>query len=90
MAIEGELSENPFWFQLWNKSEIEEMNRNYKVQEYLIDYVGFGTNGGGELLVFDKMGKIFTIPFIPMVPEEAMVVAESWDDFLKLIVKDHD
>jgi hypothetical protein len=84
---EGELSVNPFWFQLWGKEYIVEMNNNYQIPKFLHNYIGFGSNGGNELLVFDSIGKIFTVPFIPMDANDAVKISDSWDGFKKLIVE---
>ena len=78
---EGGLRIDPGWFQLWAEGEIERMNLGYHVAKYVPGYLGFGSNGGGELLAFDSTGRIVMIPFIPMDPEHAVVVAQSWQEF---------
>lgn len=77
---------NPFWFQLWSKEDIDEMNRNYQISDNLPNYIGFGSNGGDELLVFNSKGQIFAVPFIPMNIDEAMKISESWSDFMNLMI----
>src|SRR6516164_8627856 len=68
---EGGLSVQPLWFQLWAPSEVEQLNRDYHVQEFAPGFLGFGSNGGGELLAFDAAGRVFTVPFDDMCRERA-------------------
>jgi hypothetical protein len=82
---EGALSVDPGWFQLWSPAELERMNRDYEVPTNAPGFVGFGSSGGGELLAFDADGRIVMIPFIPMSPEHALPVADSWNEFVARI-----
>ena len=82
---EGGLSVEPGWFQLWAPSDIERLNRDYHVQEFVAGFLGFGSNGGGELLAFDRRGRVFMIPFVPMTAEKATPVADSWAEFVEKI-----
>ena len=83
--LEGGLIVAPGWFQLWPLGEIEDLNRDYQVQEYAPGFLGFGSSGGGELLAFDAEGSIVMIPFIGMAPNEAITIATSWSDFVSKI-----
>ena len=85
---EGGLTVEPGWFQLWPPAEIDKLNRNYRVPEFAPGFLGFGSNGGGELLAFDSNGRVVMIPFIPMSSEEALPVASSWQDFVEKIERD--
>ena len=78
---EGGLSVEPGWFQLWAPAELEQLNCDYHVQEFVPGFLGFGSNGGGELLAFDSHGRVFMIPFVPMSAEDAKLVAGSWAEF---------
>ncbi len=78
---EGGLSVQPLWFQLWLPDQVEQLNRDYQVAEFAPGFLGFGSNGGGELLAFDASGRIFMIPFVGMCPEDARRVADSWSQF---------
>jgi hypothetical protein len=79
------LSVDPGWFQLWSPTEIEQLNRDYHVEEFAPGFIGFGSSGGGELLAFDAGGRVFMIPFVGMSPDEAKPVADSWYDFVERI-----
>ena len=82
---EGALTVEPGWFQLWPSSEIEQRNRDYEVEEFAPEFLGFGSSGGGEMLAFDEHGAVFMIPFIGMASHEAVRVADSWSQFLERI-----
>lgn len=82
---EGGLSVDPGWFQLWPVGQVEQLNRDYHVKEFVPDYFGFGSNGGGELLAFDSRGRVSMIPFISMSADEAKPVADSWSEFVQRI-----
>ena len=84
-AIEGALAVDPGWFQLWSPDEVQQMNENYHVLEFAPGFLGFGSSGGGELLAFDTEGRVVMIPFIPMSPEHALPVANSWSEFVERI-----
>jgi len=68
---EGSLAVEPGWFQLWSPEEIESTNKGYEVEQNVPGFLGFGSNGGGEMLAFDQIGQIFMIPFVPMRVNEA-------------------
>jgi len=71
---------DPGYFQLWHPDEIEEMNRSYGVIEHTPGYLGFGSDGGGEMLAFDATGAVFMLPFVGMGPNEAKKIAGSWTE----------
>ncbi len=81
-GAQGDLPVQPYYFQLWEISEVSDNNSGYEVQNYLPDYFGIGGNGGGELLALNtKNKKVYTIPFIPMDEKDALLVAESFNEF---------
>ena len=79
--IEGELSVEPEWYVLWRPEELEEINRDYELQEYAPGFISFGGNGGGELLVVNDQGEVFYIPAIDMSPDTAIKIAGSLQEF---------
>lgn len=82
----GDLPVQPFYFQLWQIDELVKYNQGYEIQLYLPNYCGIGGNGGGEFFAFNmETQKIFTIPFIPMKETDAILVAESFDEFEKMM-----
>ncbi|SKB00476.1 SMI1 / KNR4 family (SUKH-1) [Prosthecobacter debontii] len=77
----------PGYFQLWPENEIQQWNLDYQVSEYAPGFIGFGSDGGGEMLAFDKTGAVYMIPFIGMSPEDAQKIAESWSEIAQRIEK---
>ena len=80
-ALEGSLSVDLGWYQLWPADEIDELNQGYHVNEFWPDYFAFGSNGGGEMFAYDKDMRVVMIPFISDDPEEIVTLANSWDVF---------
>jgi hypothetical protein len=79
--IEGELSVEPEWYVLWLPEELEEINRDYEIQEYAPGFITFGGNGGGELLVVNDQAEVLYIPSIGMSPDTAIKIAGSLQEF---------
>lgn len=83
-GTEGDLPVQPYCFQLWKSDELSEANKDYEIQNYLPGYFGIGGNGGGELIAFNlKNQRIFAIPFCPMDEQDALLVAENFEEFEK-------
>ena len=82
----GDLPIQPFCFELWQIDELVQANQNAEIQKYLPNYFGIGGNGGGELISFNlKTLKVFAIPSIVMEEKEALLIAESFEEFEKII-----
>jgi hypothetical protein len=71
----------PGYMQLWPLEKVSEYNNGYQIAEFAPGFFGFGTNGGGELLVFDASGAVYCLPAIGLEPECATRIANSWTDF---------
>jgi hypothetical protein len=82
---EGELSVDPWWYQIWPTEEIEELNKSYEVVTNAPSFIGFGSSGGGEMLAFNATGQVYMIPFIGMCDADAKLIADSWEAFEKLM-----
>ncbi|MGD0950275.1 MAG: SMI1/KNR4 family protein [Candidatus Binatia bacterium] len=82
---EGSLGVKPGWFQLWRPDQVREFNEAYEVAKYAPGFLAFGSNGGAEMLAFDTSLRVFMVPFVGMHTGEAILVAESWDDFVSKI-----
>ena len=76
------------YFILWPLNEIEDLNREYEVNVHAPGFIAFGSNGGGEFLVFDLNGSIFAMPAIGMRTEVAIKIADSWLEFASHIEVD--
>ena len=75
----------PGYMQLWPLEKTAEYNEGYEIAEFAPGFLGFGSNGGGELLCFDGSGAVYCLPCIGMSPEEAKKIADSWADFVQYI-----
>ncbi|MFL6605726.1 MAG: SMI1/KNR4 family protein [Steroidobacteraceae bacterium] len=73
------------YFQLWPLTEIETLNNGYNVAEYAPDLLAFGSNGGADMLAFNQQEQILLVPFIGMETEYAILVANSWTDFERIL-----
>lgn len=74
-------ADEPGYFILWPIDEIEKMNASYEVAEYMPGFLGFGSDGGGEMLAFDAAGVVYKLPFIGYSsPEDAWKVADCWSE----------
>ena len=84
-VAEGFTEGLPGYFALWHRDEIEASNRDLQVATYAPGFLGFGTDGGGELLAFDESGAVFMLPMIGMEPQYANRIANSWREVAQRI-----
>lgn len=75
----------PGYFALWHPDEIELNNKDLNVDNYAPGFLGFGTDGGEELLAFDASGAVFMLPLVGMEPRYANKIADSWSEVAKRI-----
>ncbi|OJW08347.1 MAG: hypothetical protein BGO49_13185 [Planctomycetales bacterium 71-10] len=84
---EGPLAVDPGWFSLWTAEEVLQLNLDYQVERGAPGFVGFGSDGGPELLAFNaRRGppyRVVMIPFGDIAIEEARPVAKDFASFLK-------
>lgn len=61
----------PSYVRIWPARTAEEYNRDYEVQEWAPGFVGFGDNGGPEMVGFDtRQGEPYPVCAIPFAPME--------------------
>src|SRR5476649_309973 len=72
----------PGYVVLWPLEEIAKNNSDVEIEMYAPDFVAFGGNGGGELLVFDATGAVFMLPMIGMEPDDAIRIAENFQELV--------
>jgi hypothetical protein len=76
---EGDLGVEPGWMQLWPAEKVAELNSQYRVPEFLPGFLGFGSNGGGELIAFNiQSGRVYMVPLVPMKEAEAVEIAPDF------------
>jgi hypothetical protein len=81
-SAEGDLAVEPGWIAFWPATDVARHNAGYHVSEHLPGFLGFGSNGGGELLAFDTRTlpwRVCMIPFIPMDESEAVEIAPDFE-----------
>jgi hypothetical protein len=79
--LDREIPVQPWLCHFWPLDELVVHNNNYKVSEFAPGYLGFATNGGGEMYAFSPSGRIVCLAFVGMNPKEEFFVAETWRDF---------
>lgn len=79
--VEGFLDGPPGYFALWHPDEIEKNNADLQVDDQAPGFLGFGGDGGGEMLAFDRAGAVVLLPMIGMEPQYAQPIANSWGEF---------
>ena len=84
----GFTSGDPGYFQLWAPDEVDGLNRDYRAQEFAPGFVGFGSDGGGEMLAFDAAGAVYMIPFIGGGSKDAKKIASNWSEVAARISTD--
>ncbi|MBL0918604.1 MAG: SMI1/KNR4 family protein [Hydrogenophaga sp.] len=89
-AFEGNLSKGPPFdgessIVLFGTDEIDQINDDYQLDEYAAGFLAFGSNGGGELYVFDSAGAVYVMPEIGMEPGAALLAASNFPEFAKRI-----
>jgi hypothetical protein len=78
---------DPGYFQLWPPDEVEELNEKLGVATMAPGFLGFGSDGGGELLAFDKKGAVFMLPMVGMEAKYAKKIANSWTEVRERITE---
>ncbi len=74
---EGFIDGPPGYFVLWHPDEVDQNNTDLSVSELAPGFLGFGGDGGGEMLAFDSDGAVVLLPMIGMEPQYAQPVAGS-------------
>jgi hypothetical protein len=72
----------PGYVVLWAFDVIAKNNSDIEIETYAPGFIGFGGDGGGELLAFDGTGAVFILPLIGMEPDCAIRVAETFQELL--------
>lgn len=84
----GEGSVGASYVRLYRAEELLELNEGYSLAEFAPGLFLFGSDGGGEAFCFDMRTPampIVMMPFVPLDPEDAIVVGASFDEFLEAL-----
>jgi len=79
---EGMIGENSYVI-LWEKNDIEELNDDYEVNEFLSDCILIGSDGGDIAYGINAEGKFFSVPFIGMDDTEVEIIGNDFDEFVE-------
>lgn len=73
---------------LWKIEEIIPLNNAAGVDEFVPGFILFGSDGGGEAYAFDTrddITKLVQVPFVGMEYKEAIILGETFFDFLNYL-----
>lgn len=59
---EGDIGET--WLILYPLEELQEINDDYEIEQFLPNHIIIGSNGGGELYGIDGKGNYFNVPVL--------------------------
>ena len=79
---EGMIGENSYLL-LWGKSDIEELNDDYEVNEFLTNSVLIGSDGGDTAYGINEEGKFFSVPFVGMDDDEVEIMGNDFEEFIE-------
>ena len=68
---EGDIGES--WFVLYKLEELQQINDDYNVKEYLPEHIIIGSNGGGEFYGIDKNENYFNVPEFMDIDDVALL-----------------
>jgi hypothetical protein len=76
------ISENGY-IELFPLNELEKINKEYETDKFVSNFIAIGTNGSGVGIFINKMNNnIYSIPFIGMEEKDAVLLADSFSEFL--------
>ena len=75
---EGDIGET--WLILYPMEELQEINDDYEIEEFLPGHIIIGSNGSGELYGIDNKGNYFNVPFL--IDEDDLTLLGSDIEFL--------
>lgn len=70
---------------LWSMKDIEELNNDYAVDEFLTDIILIGSDGGNMAYGINLEGKYVQVPFIGMDDDEVEIIASDFDEFISYL-----
>ena len=70
---------------LYRLEELQQINHDYCVEEFLPGHCLIASSGGGEFYGVDQDGNFFAVPDIPMSLEEKIILGSTFSDFIQNI-----
>jgi hypothetical protein len=79
---DASLSGYPSYVRIWPARTAIEYNRDYQVQKWLPGFIGFGDNGGPDMVGFDtRRGEPYMVCAVPFAPMEWEAAIGQMPDF---------
>lgn len=80
---DNEINSENGYVELFSLNELDEINKEYETEKFVPDFLAIGTNGGGVGIFINKNNNnIYSIPFIGMEERDAVLLANSFSEFL--------
>ena len=84
------LSGYPSYVRIWSSQIAIIYNRDYEVQKFAPKFIGFGDNGGPDMVGFDtRQGEpysVCSIPFVPLELESSMGQVPDFGVFIRQLL----
>ncbi|MDQ1161514.1 hypothetical protein QE422_001882 [Chryseobacterium sp. SORGH_AS 447] len=80
---DNEINSENGYIELFPLEELEKINEEYETDKFVPNFIAIGTNGGGVGIFINKENNnIYSIPFIGMEESDAILLANSFSEFL--------
>lgn len=78
--FEGFTSGEPGYIQLWKIEDLLAINSEMIIEERAPGYLAFASDGGNEVLAFDRSGVAYKLPMIGMESRCAIRIANTFSE----------
>ncbi len=86
---DNEINSENGYIELFPLNELEVINEEYETDKFVPNFTTIGTNGAGVGIFINKMNdSIYSIPFIGMEEKDAVLLANSFSEFLNKFEND--
>jgi hypothetical protein len=75
------------YFRLEPLERLAEFNKEIENEEYAPGYYAFGSDGGGEVFVFDEHGIVYLMLLVGMSCDDAIKIVDSWSEYEARIIQ---
>ncbi|SFN92463.1 hypothetical protein SAMN05421594_4737 [Chryseobacterium oleae] len=80
---DNEINSENGYIELFPLNELEAINKEYETQKLVPNFIAIGTNGSGVGIFINKENSnIYSIPFVGMEESDAVLLAESFSEFI--------
>lgn len=84
----NEINSENLYIQLYSLNDLEEINEDYETEKLVPNHFVIGTNGAGVgIFVKKSNNNIYSIPLIGMEEKDAVLLADSFSEFLNKFKK---